>query len=102
MLGANVAGREEAEEGNTVRGLFHCGAAVGFFALDNADYGGNRHACLAGSFDRVDGRGAGGADVVDDHYASAGAAETLNASPGAMGLLSLAHQKAMQQRSART
>jgi len=50
VLGADLLGGEEAEKRRAVRSTFDGGAAIGFFALDDADYGSDGHSSLAGSF----------------------------------------------------
>ena len=100
VLGADVVGGEEAQEGSAGGGGFDGGAAVGFFALHDADHGGDDHAGFARGFDGVDGGGAGGADVVDDDDARAFAAEAFDAAAGAVGFFGLADQEAVEQGSA--
>jgi len=98
VFGADLRCGEQAEERRAGCCLFHGGAAIGFFALDDADYGDNRHASLAGGFDGVDGGCAGGADVIDDDDARALLAKAFDAAAGAMAFFGLADQKAVQQR----
>ena len=74
---------------------------MGFFALDDADDGGDGHACFAGGFDCGDGGGAGGADVIDDDDAGTFFAEAFDAAAGAVGLLCFAYQESVEQRAAR-
>ena len=81
-----------------MRCTFDGGTAVGFLALHDADDGDNFHAGLVCGLDGVDGRGAGGADVVHDHDARAFPAESFDATTGAVGLFGFADKKAMQQR----
>ena len=95
VLGADLVCGEEARNGAPCRGGFDGGAAVGFFALHDADDGGDVHAGFAGGLDGVDGGSAGGADVVDDDDARAFAAETFNAAAGAVGLLRFADEEAI-------
>ena len=82
------------------RGL-DSGTAVGFFAFDDADDGGDDHAGFARGFDGGDGGGAGGADVVDDDDAGAFAAEAFDAAAGAVSLFGLADEEAVEQRAIR-
>ena len=101
VFGADLVGGEETEEGRALRGGFDGGAAIGFFALHDADYSGNGHAGFARGFNGVDGGGAGGADVVDDDDACAFATEAFNAAAGAVGLFGFANEEAMDQRERR-
>jgi len=96
VLGADLGGGEEAEKGRTLCGCLDRRAAVGLFTLDQADHGGNAHSRLAGGFDGVDGRGAGGAHVIHDDHARASTAEALDAAAGAVRLLGLAHEEALE------
>ena len=98
VLGADFIGSEEAEERSVTRDRFDGGAAVGFFALDDADHGGDDHAGFPRSFDSCDGGGAGGADVVDDDDASALAAEAFDTAAGAVGLFRFADKEAVEKR----
>jgi hypothetical protein len=100
MLSADVVGAEEPQEWGARGGGLDGGAAIGFFTLHDADDGGDGHAGFLCRFDRVDGGAAGGADVVDDDDARAFTAEAFDAAAGAVGLLGLAHQEAVQQRRA--
>jgi hypothetical protein len=100
VLGADLVGGEEAEEGRGGGGGLDGGAAVGFFALYDADDRGDGHAGFAGRFNGVDGGGAGGADIVDDEDGSAFSAETLNAAASAVGLFRFADEEAVDQRGA--
>ena len=59
VLGADVVGCEEAQEGRACRSRFDRGTAVGFFALHNADNGSDGHAGIACGFDGDDGGCAG-------------------------------------------
>src|SRR5579863_1258114 len=100
MLCPHVFGAEKAQERSAARGPFHCGTAVGFFAFDNTHDSSDDHAGLARGFNRVDGGGAGGADVVDDNDAGAFAAEAFNAAACAVLLLGLADEEAVKEGSA--
>ena len=100
MFGANVVGAEEAQERRSFRGGFYGGAAVGFFALHDADYGNDGHAGFLSGLDGVDGGGAGGADVVHDDDARAFAKEAFNATAGSVLLFGFAHEKSVNQGSA--
>ena len=86
MFGADLVCGEEAEERSAGGGGLDGGAAIGFFAFDDADHGGDGHAGFAGGFNGVDGGGAGGADVVDDDDAGAFAAEAFDAAASAVRL----------------
>ena len=97
MFGAHFVGREEAQEGRADCGGFDSGAAIRFFALYDANHGGNGHAGLARRFDGVDGGGAGGAHIVDDHNTRAFLAEALDAATGTVSLFRLANEEAVQQ-----
>ena len=96
VFGANLDCGEQAQEWRALRGSFDGGAAIGFFAFDDADDGGNDHAGFARGFDRVDGGSAGGADVIDNHDARAFAAEAFDAAAGAVRLLRFADEKAVE------
>lgn len=96
MFGADLGCREKAEKRNAVRSTFDSGAAVGFFALDNADHGSDDHAGFASSFDGGDGGSAGGAHIVDDDDVGALAAESLDAPASAVSFLSFADEKSVQ------
>ena len=98
MLGPDFGRCKQAEEWRSGGGGLHRGPAIGLFALHNANHCRNYHLRLARSFQSTDGRGAGGADVIHNDHASAGAAEPFNAAAGAVRFLCLAHQKSMQQR----
>ncbi len=100
MFRADVIGGEEAQKRRAVRGGFDGGAAVGLFAFDDADHGGDDHAGFLGGFNGGDGGGAGGANVVDDHHARAFAAKTFDAAAGAMSFFGFAHEEAVEQRRA--
>jgi len=100
MLGADLVRCKQAEERYAVRSTFDGGAAVGLFALDDADHGGNGHAGFAGSLDGVHSGGAGGADVIHNDNAGARAAEALDAATGSVRLFGLANQKSVEQWSA--
>jgi hypothetical protein len=101
VLGADLDCGVEGEEWSALRGCFDGGTAVGLLALDDADYGGNDHAGFARCFDGVDGGGAGGTYVVDDHDACAFATEAFNAATGPMCLFGFAYEEAVEQGSAR-
>jgi Pentapeptide repeats (8 copies) len=100
VLGADVVGAVEAQEWGGTRGGFDGRAAVGLFALDNADDCGDGHAGFVRGINRIDGGGAGGADIVHDHDARTFTEEAFNAATGAVGLFRLANQEAVQQRRA--
>src|ERR1700679_1283993 len=105
VRGADVVGGEDGVEaglggsGDFGEGALDVGAAT-LFAVDEAEDGGDGHAGFAGCFDGGDSAGAGGADVVDDDGASALAEETFDAAAGAVGLLGLADEKAVDERGA--
>jgi hypothetical protein len=100
VVGADLSGGEESEEGSPGSGRFDCGAAVGFFAFDDADDGGDGHSGFAGGFNGVDGGGAGGANVVDDEYVGTFLAEALDAAAGAVGFFGFANEEAVDERGA--
>ena len=95
MLCANIVGGVEPKKRRAFRSSFDGGPSVGFFAFHDANDSGNCHAGFASGFNRVDGRSAGGADVVDDHHARAFAAEAFDAASGAVRLFCFAHQEAV-------
>ncbi len=97
MLGADLRSGKEAEKWSAIRGCFHGGPAIGFLAFNDADHGGDDHPCFTGSFYCVNRRGAGGANIVDNHHARACTTEALNAASRAVRLFRLADEKAMQQ-----
>ena len=84
--------------GALLRCGFDGGTAVGFFAFDDADYGGDDHAGFSRGFNGVDGGGAGGADVVDDDDAGTFAAEALDAAAGSVGFFGFANEEAVDER----
>ena len=93
MLRANFTRGKQAQERRAFGGGFDGRAAVGFFALDDADDCGNLHAGFLCGFDGVDGGGAGGADVVDDDHARTFAAEAFDAAAGAVSFSALRTRK---------
>src|ERR1039458_9151082 len=74
VFSANVVGREEPEKWGAACGSLHCWPPISFFALHNADNGNYGHAGLTCGLKGVDGRAAGGADVIHNHHARAFAA----------------------------
>jgi hypothetical protein len=96
VFGADLRGREEAEERRSAGGCLDRGPAFGFFAFNDADYGSNDHSGFARGLDCVDGGGAGGAYVIDNQHARAGAAKALDATTGAVCLFRLADEEAVQ------
>src|SRR5271157_1880215 len=100
VLGADVVGGEQSQERRAGSGGFYGGAAIGFFALNDADHGGDGHVGFPGGFDGVDCGGAGSANVVDYDHARSFAAEAFDATAGAMGLFRFANQKTVKQWSA--
>ena len=101
MLGPDFARCKQAEERRSSGGGLYRGAAIGLFALHDADHGSNHHLRRARGFQSDDGRAAGSADVIHNDYAGSGAAETFDAAAGAVRFLCLAHQESMQQRRSR-
>jgi hypothetical protein len=53
VLGADLVGGKEAEEGRTGSSRFDSRAAVGFLAFDDANHSGYDHLCLARGFDGI-------------------------------------------------
>ena len=97
MFGADLGGGEEREKRGISGGCLHCGAAVGFFPLHNANHRSDFHAGFAGGFNGVDGGCAGGADIVDDYDAGTFATEAFNAAACAVSLFGFADQESMKQ-----
>jgi hypothetical protein len=97
MFGADLGCREEAEEGSSGGGGLDGRSAVSFFALDDADDGGDDHAGFTCGFNGGDGGCAGGADVVDDDDAGTFFAEAFDAAAGAVRLLRFANEEAVEQ-----
>ena len=96
MLGANIFRGEETEKWSGMRGGLYRGASVRFFAFDNTNNSNDCHAGFFGRFDGGDGGSTGGANVVDDHDASAFPAETFYATTGAMGFLCFANEESVE------
>jgi len=96
VLGANFVGGEQAQEGRLAGGGFHGRAAAGSRARQCKPRR-LRHSGFAGCFDGIDGGSAGGTDVIHNHHACAFTAEAFDAAAGAVGLLGLADQKALEQ-----
>jgi hypothetical protein len=75
--------------------------AAALFAVDEAEDSGDGHSGVAGGLDGGDSGTARGADVVDDDDRRAGVEEALNAAAGAVSLLGLADQEAVEERGRR-
>ena len=95
VFGADLGGAKHTVERGALRCFFNCSAAFGFFAFYQADHGKDLHSCVTRGFDRGDCRCARGAHVIHDDHRSSRLAKTLNASSGAVSLLGLAYQKAI-------
>ena len=87
----------QAQEGRALAGCFHGGAALRFFAFDEADGGDYFHAGASCGLDGGDGGGSGGADIVDDEDGCVFLEEAFDAAAGAVSLFGFADKKAMDQ-----
>jgi hypothetical protein len=96
-----VVGEDAEERWRDVGRDFGEGAldvqAAALFAVDQAEDSGDGHAGVAGSFDGGDGGAAGGANVVDDDNGGAGMEEAFDAAAGAVSLLGLADEEAVDE-----
>src|SRR5579859_7569981 len=84
---------EDAHERRRRRRLLDRRTSAGLFALDQADDTGHLEAELARRVNGLDGRSAGGADIVHDHDLCALLAEAFDALLHAVGLFRLAHEE---------
>ena len=96
MLGADFGGLEDADEGGGLGGLFNLGAAVGFFAFDQAHCADYFESEFAGGLDGLDGGGSCGADVVDDDDSGSLFAKAFDALSGAVLLFGFADEEAVE------
>jgi len=55
VFGADFDGRKEPQKGSALSGRFDGRSAVGFFAFDDADDGGDDHTGFTRGFNGVDG-----------------------------------------------
>ena len=86
---------EDRHERRWRSSLLHVRTAVGFFALYQAHHTDHFESELARGFDGLNGRSSGGANVVHDHHARALFAKAFDPLAGAVLLLGLPHQKAV-------
>jgi hypothetical protein len=112
MLGADVVGAKETQKRDVfmgppqrfvtqcagVGGGFNSGAAIGFFALHDANHRGDVHAGILSSLDGGNGGSSGGANIVDDDDTSAFSAEALDAAARSVSFLGFADKESMEQR----
>ena len=97
VLGANILRAKEPEEGRAGGG-FDRRTAIGFFALHQADHSNHMHSRLARGFNGHDGRGARGADIIDNDDRRTGLGEALDAACGSMRFFLFANEKAVDHR----
>lgn len=93
---SHIARCENGDEWRRVGGFFYVGSAVCLFTLHQTHHPNYLESKLASSLDGLHRRSARSADIVDNDYACALLAETLDALSGAMLLFGLAYQEAMQ------
>ena len=96
MLFSNLIRGEDRDKRRRRSSLFNVGAAVSILALHQAHDSDDFESESAGGLDRVDGRAAGGANIVNDDDGRARLAEALNALSGAVLLFRLADEKTVQ------
>src|SRR5580698_7311149 len=92
----NIDGGEYRNERSRARRLLHIRPALRLFALHQTHDTDNVKSKFAGRCDGLNSRGAGGTDVVYNHHPRAFFAETFDALPGSVLLLSFPHKKAVQ------
>src|SRR5579872_5677226 len=96
MLATNILCCKDRDEWSRRGRFFHVGTALGLLALHQAHHAGDFKTEIKGGFDGLNGRGASGANVIDDYNPRALLAEAFDALPRAMLLFSLANQEALQ------
>src|SRR5579864_3369170 len=96
MFLPHIGGGENCDERRWSCSLLHIGAALGLFALYQTHCAHHFESELARHFNRLNGRGACGAYVIDDHDPRALLAKPFDPLPGPVLLVGLTHQKAMQ------
>src|ERR1700685_2384670 len=82
MFGTNIIRGEQRYKRRRSRGSLDIGAAASFFPLHQAQYAGNLKSILARRLNRLDGRCARSADVVDNHYPRRSLPKALDTLPG--------------------
>src|ERR1019366_4234717 len=96
MLFPYLIRREDRDEVGGGGGFFYTGASAGILALDEGHNADHFEAEFAGRFDGLHGGGSGGANIVHDHHPRAFFAEAFDALAGAVLLLRLAHEEAVE------
>jgi hypothetical protein len=97
MLLPYIIRRKQRHKFRRSRSFLNVHSSSGFFPFYQAHYANHFESELAGGFDCLDRRAAGGANVVNDHDAGTFFAEAFNALPSSMLLLGLANEKSVQQ-----
>lgn len=98
MRGLYLFRHEYGEEPRRRRGLFDCRPSRRFFAFHEASYPNNVESELTRRFDRIDGGGACGADIIDNHHLRAILLKALNTAAHAVTFFRLAYEKPMHRR----
>ena len=97
MFLADVVGGEDAYEFGRDGGFFYVGAAFGFLAFYEGDHAYHFKSKFAGGFDGLDGGGAGGADIVDDHDLGAFFTVAFDALAGAVFFFGFANEETVDE-----
>src|SRR5262245_31416387 len=95
MRRLDLAGLKDGDKWRRSRGFFHGGASTSFLAFHQAGGADHLEAKVARSLNGLNGGTARGAHVVHDDPVRAPFLEAFNTPAQSLGLLRLAHQKAM-------
>src|SRR5581483_3901345 len=93
---ANVGRGKNGNEGRGGSGFFNVRASFRFFPLDQAHHANDLESEFAGGFDGLNGRGARGADIVDNNDSRAFFSKAFDTLASAVLLLGFAYQKAAE------
>lgn len=96
MLFSHVGRGEDRDEGRRRSSFLDIWKAVGLLALDEAHDADDIESEIAGRIDGLDGRGARGADIVDDDDTCTFLAKAFDTLAGTVLLLGLADEEAME------
>src|SRR5690242_9848054 len=98
MRGFHVIRSKHTDEGRGSSGFFYRRSATGFQSFNQAGDPGNVEAEFARGFDSLDGGAAGGADIVNNDYASTFFLKAFHAPAHAVRFFRFTHQEAVDRR----
>src|SRR2546423_6676709 len=101
MRCADVRRLKNGDKLHAGSGFLYGRASTGFFALHQAGHSGDLESKITGGLDRLNRRGAGGANVVHNHNTSALLAESFDSLPGSVLFLLLTYKKAVNEKLSR-